>query len=100
MTRNIPNTAILYKEGLYVVETPVILNGVSIVKWELHSADGYHFYDLKQAENYDENGDLLPIENLHYTRYMIMRKDEQYVTDNIISVPIPTEENENVEEEI
>ena len=85
MTRTIPTGAFLYKEGLYIVEG-VIPTGIT--KWELYSAEGWCFYDLTQPENYDENGELVPAENRIYAQYMIMRKDEQYVADNIISVPL------------
>ena len=83
--RVIPENAFLYKEGLYIAES-ITVRGTS--KWELYSAEGWCFYDLTQPENYDEEGNLLPPENRIYSQYMIMRKDEQYVNDNIISVPI------------
>ena len=86
--REIPEGAFLYKEGLYIVETPLTLNGIPITKWELYSADGWCFYDLEQPENYDEEGNLLPAEDRVYAQYMIMRKNEEYVTNNIISVPV------------
>ena len=95
MARTIPNSAFLYKEGLYIVETPLTLNGRFIIKWELYSAEGYCFYDLTQPENYvdgDVTGELVPESDRVYAQYMIMRKDEEYVTNNIISVPIETEE--------
>lgn len=91
MARIIPEGAFLYKEGLYIVETPLVLNGISITKWELYSADGWCFYDLTQSENYVDGivgGELVPEIDRVYAQYMIMRKDEEYVTNNIISVPI------------
>lgn len=88
VTREIPETAFLYKEGLYIVETQLILSDIPIIKWELYSADGWCFYDLQQPENYDEDGNLLSSEQRLYAQYMIMCKDEEYVTSNIISVPV------------
>lgn len=88
ITREIPESAFLYKEGLYIVETALLLDGIAITKWELYSADGWCFYDLQQPENYDEDGNLLPSEQRVYARYSIMRKDEEYVTSNIIPVPV------------
>ena len=88
MTRVIPEGAFLFKEGLYVIETNLVLAGTNIIRWELYSADGWCFYDLEQQENYDEEGNLLPENERVYAQYMVMPKDEQYVTDNIISVPV------------
>ena len=88
MARIIHEGAFLYTEGLYILETELVLAGTPITKWELFSAEGYCFYDLTLAENYDEEGNLLPPEQRTYVQYMIMRKDEAYVEQNIISVPI------------
>ena len=91
MARVIPEGAFLYKEGLYIVETEISMNGISRIKWELYSAEGWCFYDLTQAENYvdgDVTGELVPENQRVYAQYMIMTKDEEYVTNNIISVPV------------
>ena len=88
MPRVIPEGAFLYKEGLYIHEYDVTMGSMTITKWNLYSAEGWCFYDLTQPENYDEEGNLLPPENRIYAQYMTMRKNEQYVTDNIISVPV------------
>lgn len=88
MAREIPEGAFLYKEGLYILETSLVLNGTSIIKWELYSAEGWCFYDLAIPENYDEEGNLKPANERVYAQYKIMPKDEEYVTNNIISVPV------------
>ena len=88
MARVIPEGAFLYKEGLYILETNLVLAGIAITKWELYSAEGYCFYDLTIPENYDEEGNLVPENQRTYYQYSIMRKDEEYVTNNIISVPV------------
>lgn len=91
MARVIPEGAFLYKEGLYIHEYERTLGSVTRTIWNLYSAEGWCFYDLQQPENYVDGiigGELLPPENRIYATYMIMSKDEQYVTDNIISVPI------------
>ena len=89
--RTIPNGAFLYKEGLYVYEYTSTMGSLSITIWELYSADGWCFYDLTQSENYVDGivgGELVPENERVYAQYMTMRKDEAYVTDNIISVPV------------
>ena len=88
MARVIPEGATLIKEGLYVYEYESTLGSSTITIWELYSADGYCFYDLEIPENYDEEGNLKPANERVYYQYSIMRKDEDYVANNIISVPI------------
>lgn len=86
--KEIPVGAFLYKEGLYIFEKQMNVGSLSWAIWELYSADGWCFYDLQQPENYDEYGNLLPAEDRVYAQYRTMRKDEDYVTNNIISVPV------------
>ena len=86
--RTIPEGAFLFKEGLYILETTVTFGSMTRIKWELYSADGWCFYDLQQAENYDEEGNLLPPAERVYAQYMIMTKNEDRVTNDIISVPV------------
>lgn len=88
MTKPIPKSAFLFKEGLYINEYDKSVGKMAWTVWELYSAEGYQFYDLTQPENYDEEGNLVPENERVYAQYMIMRKDEKYVTENIISVPI------------
>jgi hypothetical protein len=91
MARVIPNGAFLYKEGLYIVESEITVAGNAITKWELYSAEGWCFYDLEQPENWvdgEVGGTLVPENQRVYAQYMIMAKDEEYVTNNIISVPV------------
>ena len=87
--REIPEGAFLYKEGLYIKEG---VTATGTIKWELYSADGWCFYDLQQPENYVdgdvEGGVLVPENQRVYAQYRIMRKNEEYVTNNIICVPV------------
>lgn len=82
----IPEAAFLYKEGLYINEYEASMGSLRWTVWELFAADGYCFYDLQIPENYDEKGNLKPANERMYYTYSIMRKDEQYVTNNIIPV--------------
>ena len=88
MARVIPENAFLFKEGLYIVETEISMGSLTRIKWELYSAEGWCFYDLQIPENYDEEGNLLPEEQRMYAQYRIMTKDEDYVNNNIICVPV------------
>lgn len=84
----IPEDAFLIKTGLYCYEYTVTVGNITRVIWRLYSAEGYCFYDLQQPENYDEEGNLLPADQLVYAQFMSMPKDEEYVENNIISVPV------------
>lgn len=83
---DIPTNAFLYKEGLYINEYEKNVGKLKWTVWELYSADGYCFYDLQIPENYDEENNLLPAEQLTYYTYSIMKKDEEYVINNIVPV--------------
>lgn len=92
MERVIPEGAFLVKEGLYVHERSFLFDGKEHVVWDLYSAEGWCFYDLKQAENYVDGvvgGELVPEGERAYSRFAIMPKDSAYVSKNIVSVPIP-----------
>lgn len=88
MSRTIPEEAFLYKEGLYIHERIITLGSLTRTAWDLYSAEGWCFYDLQQPENYDEEGNLLPAEDRVYAQFMTMTKDEYYVTNYIICVPV------------
>ena len=92
MDRIIPEEASLVKEGLYVHEHSFTIGEQSFTAWDLYSAEGWCFYDLQQAENYVDGvigGELIPEDKRAYSRFAIMPKDEAYVMNNIISIPIP-----------
>ena len=97
MERIIPEGAFLIKEGLYVHERSVASGTLTIIAWDLYSAEGWCFYDLEQAENYVDGiigGELVPESKRVYSQFATMPKDSAYVTDNIVSVPIPEETEE------
>lgn len=89
MSRVIPDGAFLIKEGLYVHERTITLGSLTRTAWDLYSAEGWCFYDLQQAENYVDGiigGELVPEDKRVYAQFATMPKDEEYVTNNIISV--------------
>ena len=88
MNKTIPENAFQYKEGLYINEFEASMGTLHWTVWELYAVDGWYFYDLEQPENYNEEGELLPPEELVYAKFMTMRKNEEYVTNNIIPVPV------------
>lgn len=91
MARVIPEGAFLYKEGLYIYEETITMGSMTITSWDLYSAEGWCFYDLQQPENYVDGiigGELVPEDERVYAQFAMMPKDEAYVTNNIISVPV------------
>lgn len=89
--KKIPEDAFNYKEGLYIAQKEMSAGALNWTVWELFSDTGWCFYDLTQPENYDDSGNLLPENQRQYARYCIMRKNEEYVTKNIICVPIKSD---------
>lgn len=89
MARTIPEDSVQIQEGLYLyVYTKTILGNTYTFR-ELYSAEGYCFYQLSQSENYDEEGNLKPANQLQYFQYMscAMTTVEEINAD-IVSVPI------------
>jgi hypothetical protein len=91
MTRIIPQNAVMFKDGLYVVESYVTTGKRLVFKWELFAAEGKCFYDKTIPENYNEEGELKPEAERVYYRYSIMPKDERYVDENIFVVNLQPE---------
>lgn len=46
--------------GLYLEEIQRVIGNNTYTFRNLHSAEGYCYYDLEQPENYDEDGNLKP----------------------------------------
>lgn len=88
MARTIPETAFLYKDNLYIVETVVTVGLITLIKWELYTTADHCFYDDTAAENYDEHGGLRPENERLYYQYMIMEKDEDFVANHVTVVPV------------
>ena len=84
MVRTIPINATVFKDGLRIVESYVTVGTRFVFKWELYAEYGKCFYDLEIPENYDEEGKLRPENERGYYRYMVMPKNEEYVSNNII----------------
>ena len=85
----IPEGAFLYKEGLYIFEKQMNVGSLSWTVWELYSADGWCFYDLEQPENYDEYGNLLPLEQRVFAQYASTAyRTIDDLNENFISVPV------------
>lgn len=86
--REIPAGAVEIQTGLFLLETPVTINGMQFIRRELFSAEGYCFWEVNQPENYDEEGNLLPPERRVYATYMTCGYATiEQINAHIISVP-------------
>lgn len=67
--REIPTGSVEIQTGLYLYETSVSVLDEVIVCRELFSSEGYCFWEVRQPENYDENGNLKPENERVYAQY-------------------------------
>lgn len=93
MIREIPEGAELLQTGLYVYRYERTIAGNVYLAGALYSSEGYCFYDLEQAENYDEEGNLVPAENRVYAQYQLLSttsaaKTNEELNQRFVSVPV------------
>lgn len=69
MTKAIPNGSKMIQEGLFLYEYSKVISGKTMFFAQLYCSDGYCFYDKNQAENYDEENNLKPENELTYARF-------------------------------
>lgn len=69
MTKAIPNGSKMIQEGLFLYEYSKVVGGKTYNFAQLYCADGYCFYDKEQPENYDEEQNLKPENELTYAQF-------------------------------
>ena len=87
--RPIPEGSVEIQTGLWAAENRYTFNGQPRMRYDLYSAEGYCFWDIQQPENYDEYGNLLPLERRVFAQYS--RTPYTSIDDlnaNYISVPV------------
>lgn len=67
--RPIPDGAIEIQPGLWAAERHYTVGGQPRMRYELYSAEGYCFWNKQQPENYDEEGNVLPLEQRQYLQF-------------------------------
>lgn len=88
--RPIPEGAVEIQVGLWLESYYLtVVNPPRLVR-KLYSADGYCFYD-KTTEVYDEEGNLVPEEEIQpnqrlYMQYMVIPESKNI--DDLVSVPV------------
>ena len=87
--RPIPERSAEIQTGLWAAENHYTFNGQPRMRYDLYSSDGYCFWEVNQPENYDEEGNLLPLEQrvfAQYARTTYTTFDE--LNENYVSVPV------------
>ena len=77
------------QKGLFAELRTFTHGGVSHSRYDIHSADGYCFWEKSQPENYGENGELLPLAERVFSRFAITPyKTVEEINAHFVSVPI------------
>ena len=67
--RPIPEGSTEIPTGLWAAENHYTFAGQARMTYILYSAEGYCFWNIQQPENYDEEGNLLPLEQRVFAQY-------------------------------
>ena len=77
------------QKGLFAEIRTFTHGGVSHSRYDIRSSEGYCFWEKSQPENYNENGELLPLEKRVFSQFAITPyKTVDEINDNFISVPV------------
>lgn len=87
--RPIPEGSTEIQTGLWAAEVHYTFNGQPRMCYDLYSAEGYCFWEVNQPENYDEYGELLPLEQRVFAQYAATSyRTIDALNENFISVPV------------
>ena len=87
--RPIPEGSTEIQTGLWAFENHYTFNGQPRMAYDLYSAEGYCFWEVNQPENYDEEGNLLPLEQRVFAQYASTAyRTIEDLNANFISVPV------------
>lgn len=87
--RPIPEGSVEIQTGLWAAENRYTFAGQPRMRYDLYSAEGYCFWSMMQAENFDEEGNLVPMEQrvfAQYARTPFTTIDE--LNETFFSVPV------------
>lgn len=102
--RPIPEGSIEIQTGLWAAENwHPSFSGDMVMHYTLYSSEGYCFWEVNQPENYDEEGNLKPLEQRVFAQYAITaystisELNENFISVSyeegyeVVSVPVHTE---------
>ena len=89
---NIPENSVEIQQGLWAHEYHYTFNKQPRMCYHLYAADGYCFWEKNQPENYNDLGELLPMEKRVFARQAktACRTIDQ-LNENYFSVPLREE---------
>lgn len=67
--RPIPEGSTEIQTGLWASERHFTIAGTAYMRYELYAAEGYCFWNKQQPENYDEDGNVLPLDQRKYLQF-------------------------------
>ena len=67
--REIPEGSVEIQTGLWAYLREYTVGGQPRARYVIYASEGYVFYNIDQPENYNEEGNLLPLEQLVYATY-------------------------------
>lgn len=87
--REIPAGSVEIQTGLWLYTYTKTIAGIQRTFGEIYASEGYCFYDTRQPENYDEEGNLLPADQLVYAIYATagLNPTAEFVNAYAVSVP-------------
>jgi hypothetical protein len=87
--RPIPEGSTEIQTGLGAAKNHYTFNGQPRMRYDLYSAEGYCFWEVENDENYDEYGELLPLEQRIFAQYARTPYTSiDVLNENFISVPV------------
>ena len=67
--KSIPIGGAEIQPGLWAAVNVFTMNGVEYSFYDIYSSEGYHFWEVQQPENYNEDGELLPLNQRAFSEY-------------------------------
>lgn len=87
--KEIPVGSIEIQEGLWAELRTFMIGGVSHSRYNVFSSEGYCFWEKSQPENYNENGELLPVAERFYSQFAITPFTTiEQINESFVSVPV------------
>lgn len=67
--REIPAGSVEIQTGLWAYLHTFTVSGITRSRYKIYSSEGYCFWSVDIPENYDEEGNLLPLEDRMFATY-------------------------------
>ena len=89
MIKPIPEGSIEVQTGLWAYWYTFTVSGTTYGRYEIYSSEGYCFWSALQPENYDAEGNLVPLDQRIFAQYAATTcQTIEEVNSTFFSVPI------------